>query len=95
MFFFSKMLSMLHCDSEKGVSRSTFAKYSFGRKGGGHKKAYSQSVYALDNVDNAGRPLSLQDDNKRIVNVYVGDVQPPPCFVKINQCDSSAICGRK
>ena len=54
LFFFSKMSFMVYCDLEKGVSRSTFAKYSFGRKEGGHKKAYSQSVYALDNVDNAG-----------------------------------------
>ena len=49
---FSKMSFMVHCDFEKGISKSTFSKYSFGREGGGHKKVYS--VYAIDNVDNYG-----------------------------------------
>ena len=38
------------------VSKSTFSEYTFGSEGGGHKKEYS--VYALDNVDNRGRPLT-------------------------------------
>ena len=35
---------------------STFSKYAFGRGGGGHKKEYA--VYARENDDNYGRPLT-------------------------------------
>ena len=47
------MSLIVQCDFE--VSNSTFSKYSFGRDGV-TKKEYS--VYALDNVDNSGRPLN-------------------------------------
>ena len=39
-----------------GHFESTFSKYAFGRGGGGHKKEYA--VYARENDDNYGRPLS-------------------------------------
>ncbi len=40
-----------------GHFESTFSKYAFGRGGGGHKKEYA--VYARENDDNYGRPLTL------------------------------------
>ena len=39
-----------------GHFESTFSKYAFGRGGGGHNKEYA--VYARENDDNYGRPLS-------------------------------------
>ena len=39
-----------------GHFESTFSKYAFGRGGGGHKKEYA--VYARENDDNYGRPLT-------------------------------------
>ena len=53
---FSKMSFMVHCDFENG-SQNKHYKYSFGRAGGGHNKVYF--VYALDNVNNSGRPLTV------------------------------------
>ena len=46
-----------------GYSESTFKKYAFGR-GGDHKKEYA--VYAHENDDNSGRPLTRkgEDENK-------------------------------
>ena len=39
-----------------GHFESTFLKYAFGKGGGGHKKEYA--VYARENDDNYGRPLT-------------------------------------
>ena len=39
-----------------GHFESTFSMYAFGRGGGGHKKEYA--VYARENDDNYGRPLT-------------------------------------
>ena len=47
---------MTHFHFDMGYSESTFSKYAFGRGGGGHKKEYA--VYARENDDNYGRPLS-------------------------------------
>ena len=47
---------MTHGHFDMGYSESTFSKYAFGRGGGGHKKEYA--VYARENDDNYGRPLS-------------------------------------
>ena len=38
------------------IKNQHFQSTLFGREGGGQKNEYS--VYALDNVDNSGRPLS-------------------------------------
>ena len=46
---------MTHFHFDMGYSESTFSKYAFGR-GRGHKKEYA--VYARENDDNYGRPLS-------------------------------------
>ena len=45
-----------------GHFESTFSKYAFGRGGGGHKKEYA--VYARENDDNYGRPLTYKNVNK-------------------------------
>ena len=42
-----------------GYSESTFSKYAYGMGGGGHKKEYA--VYARENDDNSGRPLTWID----------------------------------
>ena len=48
---------MTHGHFDMGYSESTFSKYAFGRGGGrGHKKEYA--VYARENNDNSGRPLT-------------------------------------
>ena len=48
---------MTHGHFDMGYSESTFSKYAFGRGGRGHKKEYA--VYARENDDNYGRPLSV------------------------------------
>ena len=40
-----------------GHFESTFSKFAFGRGGGGHKNEYA--VYARENDDNYGRPLTV------------------------------------
>ena len=57
----------------RGSSKSTFSKYSFGRERGGHKNS-TYSVYAFDNVDNYGRPLTAIIDDA--YNGLVIVVQP-------------------
>ena len=52
-----KMLFMVHCDFENGSQNQKTSKYFFGREGVGHKKTVL-AVYALNNVDNSGRPLA-------------------------------------
>ena len=48
--------TVTHGHFDMGYSESTFSKYAFVRGGGGHKKEYA--VYARENDDNYGRPLT-------------------------------------
>ena len=54
--------------SDMGYSESTFSKYAFGRGGGGHKKEYA--VYARENDDNYGRPLSTMNIERMSMVLY-------------------------
>ena len=50
-----RFLKMLIMHLYTGSLKSTFSKYSFGREGQPQKE---YSLYAFDNVDNYGRPLT-------------------------------------
>ena len=54
---------MTHGHFDVGYSESTFSNYAFGvgGGGGGHIKEYG--LYARENDDNSGRPLSTTMDN--------------------------------
>ena len=54
---FFLMSFMGHCDFENESQNQPFQSTLLVGKGGGHTKEYY--VYALDNVDNSGRPLRI------------------------------------
>ena len=56
----------MHGHFDMGYPESTFLKYALGRGGGGHKKEYA--VYARENDDNSGRPLSSHAVDTAILN---------------------------
>ena len=49
---------MVHCDFEGGSQNQHFESILSVGKEGSHKKEYS--VYALDDINNSGRPLTCQ-----------------------------------
>ena len=60
---------MTHGHFDMGCYESTFSEYAFGRGGGGHKKEYA--VYAQENDDNYGRPLSASTPPAMLVFIHL------------------------
>ena len=59
---FSKMSLIMHCDFETGTQNQHFKNTLLvGREVPQKKSTVLYSVYALDNVDNSGRPLMHED----------------------------------
>ena len=57
---------MVHVTVNKYMTlkKINILEYAFGEGGGGHQKAYA--VYALINVDNCERPLSIRGRSRQI-----------------------------
>ena len=54
---FFEMLLMVHCDFERGLKINIFSIVLVGRR----VTTTTKTLYALENVDNSGRPLTVKN----------------------------------